>query len=148
MRACVKPGKALGAKVGPDRLQLSTGQGGEGESKTWEEKRSEQPGRPYGSAASYTPCFPIAVRALPTHPIHKPRRRSWGLCSGPRGKCLSECCIQHCLTFSCLPHWDLHLHKRPLFSLFLPWCKGAENQSQFPSASLSCFPLLNLLSYS
>lgn len=31
-------GEALGARVGPDRLQLSNGQGGEGESKTWEEK--------------------------------------------------------------------------------------------------------------
>ena len=59
----------------------------------WEEKRSEQPEHPYRSAASYTPCFPIAMRALPTHPIHKPQRKSWGLCSGPHGQHLSECSL-------------------------------------------------------
>lgn len=68
VRVCKEPGKALGARVRRDRLQLSTGQAGEGESKTWEEKQSEQPGCPYPRAASFTPCFPTAMRALPAHP--------------------------------------------------------------------------------
>lgn len=67
--ACLRgAGESPRCRVRRDRLQLSTGQAGEGESKTWEEKQSEQPGCPYPGAASFTPCFPTAARALPTHP--------------------------------------------------------------------------------
>jgi len=144
VRVCVKPGKALSAKVGPDRLQLSTGQGGKGESKTWEEKRSEQPGRPYGSAASYAPCFPTAVRALLTRLIHRPRSHGWGLCYGPHGQRSSECSLPACSTARPSPACQTGIssctrgHFSPYFQFPEPGSTLAQrgrDQYQFPSAN-------------
>lgn len=158
MRVCVKPGKALGAKVGPDRLQLRTGQGGEGESKTWEEKRSEQPGRPYGSTASYAPCFPIAMRALPTHPIHNHTGKAGDSALVlMAGACQSALCLHSALLDLLLPATPASpaaqeatfLPVSSSQSLVQPWPKGAETstsslQRACPASLCSTFSAVEL----
>lgn len=49
----------------------------------------------------HTPCLPIALRDLPTHPMHKPWRKSWVLCSGVHVK--SAACLHAALLDLLLP---------------------------------------------